>query len=51
MSMTIDQMRGKLLEWNPSWNVDKFTDEQIVVIYNKERSAIVNSIFDSYTKS
>lgn len=49
MSLTIEQMRGKLLEWNPSWNVTKFTDEQVVAIYIKERDDIVNSIIQAYS--
>lgn len=48
MSLTIEQMRGKLLEWNPSWNVAKFTDEQIKAIYKKERIETLNSILDRY---
>jgi hypothetical protein len=46
--MTIGQMRDKLLEWNPLWNIDKFTDKQIVIIYNKERNRIVQAIFENY---
>jgi hypothetical protein len=49
MSMTVDEMRKKLLDWNPSWNVDKFTDPQIVAIYNKERDAIVSALLKAYS--
>lgn len=46
--MTIEQMKTKLLEWNPLWDVDKFTDQQIVAIYNKERNKIVQAILERY---
>ncbi len=49
--MTIEQMRSKLLEWNPSWNVEKFTNVQIVAIYNKERNKIVQTILEKYSNS
>jgi hypothetical protein len=49
--MTIEQMRGKLLEWNPSWNVDKFTDEQVAAIYSKERNNIVSAILKAHLQS
>lgn len=58
--MTNEQMKDKLLEWNPSWNVGRFTDRQIAVIYNKERdkrerkknqerNKMVQAIVESYT--
>lgn len=49
--MTIEQMKDKLLEWNPSWNLDRFTDQQIIAIYNKERNKIVQAILERYTQS
>lgn len=48
--MTIQQMREKLKEWHPSWNVDKFTDQQVAAVYAKERSAIVQSIIEKYER-
>lgn len=47
--MSVEQMRNRLLEWYPKWNVNKFTDEQIVSIYNKERNKIVDQIVRSYS--
>jgi hypothetical protein len=41
MAMTTEEMKVKLIEWNPSWNVDRFTDQQISAIYNKERNRIL----------
>lgn len=48
--MSIDQMRDKLLEWNPRWNVNRLTDEQVMAIYSKERKEIVNELLEKYTK-
>lgn len=48
--MTVDQMREKLLEWNPQWNVWRLTDQQVIVIYNKERIITVNAILEKYGK-
>jgi hypothetical protein len=49
MSLTIEQMREKLLEWNPLWNVGRLMDEQVIIIYNKERSAIVKKLLEKYS--
>jgi hypothetical protein len=40
-------MKHKLLEWNPTWNLSRFTDQQIVAIYNKERDKTVQMILEN----
>lgn len=48
--MSIEQMRNKLLEWNPEWNVFRFTDEQIAIIYTKERNKVLDEIFKRFSQ-
>lgn len=46
--VTAEYMRDKLREWHPTWNIDKFLDNEIAAIYQKERAKTVEMIIESY---
>lgn len=48
--MTVEQMREKLLEWNPLWNVERLTDQQVIVVYKKERKITFDKLLENITK-
>lgn len=42
--VSIDYMRGKLREWRPHWNVDRFPPKQLAALYRKEQQRVVREL-------
>lgn len=49
MRLSREYMVGKLLEWNPRWNLDTvegWSNDQLTAIYEKERLKTVQMILE-----
>lgn len=49
--VSVEHMREKLSQWNPSWNINRFTDQQLMAIYNKETIRMAEAITKMYSEN